>query len=96
MVDLAWAQRHPELVAIDQALPGRDSAGAPVEAWAGTLAACSIGGVPFAASPCAVVDLVPLNNELEVPIEVIVGSPIILKADWWFDFPGGQWAVVGY
>jgi hypothetical protein len=31
-----------------------------------------------------------------VPIEVIVGTPIILKADWWFDFPGGQWAVVGY
>ncbi len=94
-VDQAWAQRHPELVTIDQVLAGRDSQGAHVEARAGTLAACSIGGVSFAASPCVIVDFAPLNGELDVPIEVCIGAPLIVRADWWFDFPGGQWAVVG-
>ena len=92
-VDLGWAQRHPDLVVFGAPVTGHDSAGVELHVWEGTLAACSIGGVEFAASPCVVVDLGPLNSRFDQPIEVIIGVPIIRAAEWWFDFPNRQWAV---
>lgn len=93
VVDLAWAQQHPDLVTYGELLPGRDSSGVEVQAFEAHLARCSIGSVRFPATACVAIDLSALNARLDRPLEVIVGVPIIHTARWWFDFPGRRWGV---
>ena len=46
-----------------------------------------IGGALFA-------DHRPANATLEIPMDLIVGYPTIVQADWWLDFPGRRWGFV--
>lgn len=93
VVDLAWAQQHPDLVTYGEQVPGHDSSGIEVRAFDALLAPCAIGGVVFSSSTCVAVDLSALNARLDHPFEVIIGVPIIQTAHWWFDFPEHQWGV---
>ena len=92
-IDIGWAQRHPHLVTIGAPVSGHDGVGAELDVWEAEVAACSIGGIAFAPSPCVAIDLGPLHARIGHTIDVVVGVPIIEKANWWFDFPHQIWAV---
>ncbi|MGD7706357.1 aspartyl protease family protein [Microlunatus sp. Y2014] len=95
VVDQGWAAAHPGAITPDGSVStGTDSAGRSVSSTGGRLSACEIGGLEFAATRCAVVDLSPVNEHLANPLTVILGLPVLLQATWWMDFPGRRWAVV--
>lgn len=94
VVDRAWFAANPGVIDLDGgADSGQDSSGKTVESATGTLAACVIGGVEFAATPCVVVDFSQVNAHLAQPLEVILGLPVLTQATWWLDFPGHRWHV---
>ena len=57
------------------------------------MAGPAIGGVMFAATRVVVVDLEPVNRELQHPMDVILGAPVIRQTNWLFDFPARRGAA---
>jgi gag-polyprotein putative aspartyl protease len=93
VVDEAFRSRHPGLFAAAGSSTGTDPTGAILSTPLFTMAGPAIGGVPFPAARVAVVDLGPMNRELQYPMDVIVGAPTIRQANWVFDFPARRWAA---
>jgi hypothetical protein len=94
VVDAAFVERHPELFDAAGSAYGIDSTGTRVETPILTMRGPEIGGVSFADHRVAVVDLGPANGTLEIPMDLIVGYPTIVQADWWLDFPGRRWGFL--
>jgi predicted aspartyl protease len=94
VVDAAFAEGHPELFDSAGSAYGIDSTGTRVETPILTMCGPEIGGALFADHRVAVVDLGPANATLEIPMDLIVGYPTIVQADWWLDFPGRRWGFV--
>jgi hypothetical protein len=79
------------------------SSGIQMSTHIARMKACRIGGIEFAPSACAIVDLGPLNIALQQraaeeqrmiqPVSFIAGMPVISQADWTFDFPAARWTV---
>lgn len=102
-VDAAFADLHPELFEPIRAAIGIDSSGVEISSELSMMDACTIGGIAFPPSACALVDLSALNDHLRSrsieegrehrPMSFIIGMPLIHLADWSFDFPAGRWTV---
>jgi hypothetical protein len=93
VVDKAFLDRNPELFATAGSSTGTDAGGARISTPMFSMAGPAIGGVRFPASRVAVVELGPVNSGLELPMDVIVGAPLIRQANWLFDFPARRWAA---
>lgn len=93
VADATFARAHPDLFELGVAGSGFDSVGAALSGTHARLASCTIGGKPFEASACIVLDLAALNSTLDEPINLAVGMPIIRRADWCFDFSTNVWNV---
>jgi hypothetical protein len=93
VVDKAFLDRNPELFAAAGNSTGTDSSDARFTTPMFTMAGPTIGGVAFPASRVACVDLGPMNSGLELPMDVILGAPVIRQANWLFDFPARRWAA---
>jgi gag-polyprotein putative aspartyl protease len=93
VVDRAFRLRHPELFSDAGRAAGTDSTGAQFAAPTFTMAGPHIAGVGFPPSKVAVIDLSPLNRELEFPMDLIAGYPMLRQARWLFDFPVRRWAA---
>lgn len=93
VVDESFAQDNPHLFDVTGQTEGLDSSGTGFVCQMATMTECTIGGLVFEPSPCAMLDLSPVNDALEVPIDLAVGAPLIVQADWLFDFPARTWAV---
>jgi hypothetical protein len=91
VVDRAFLDEHPELFVAAGSSSGTDSTGASFSTPTFTLAGPAIAGVPFPSARVAVVDLGPVNKDLEFPMDVILGAPTIRRANWLFDFPARRW-----
>lgn len=91
VADAAFARAHPDLFELGVDGSGFDAVGAAVSGPHARLASCTIGGTPFEASACIVIDLAGLNSALDEPINLIVGMPIIRRADWCFNFRANVW-----
>jgi hypothetical protein len=92
VVDEAFRNRHPGLFVAAGSSTGTDPTGAIFSTPMFTMAGPAIGGVPFQAARVAVVDLEPMNRELQYPMDAILGAPAIRQANWVFDFPARRWA----
>ena len=93
VVDESFAQAHPQLFTDAGSAYGMDSTGAQVETPILTVAGPEIGGARFAPHRVAVVDLSAANATLEIPMDVILGYPTIVQADWWMSFPHRRWGL---
>lgn len=93
VLDAGWAARSGVAIDVVSAQNGVDASGASVPSSTGMMGGCTIGGVHFSPSRCAVVDLWPLNAHLDEPIALILGLPIIRQARWWMHFPSNRWHV---
>jgi len=93
VVDARFAHAHPSLFHVGDATEGIDSTGASVPGTRARMAECIMGGTNFAASACVIVDLSPVNMDLDTPIAMILGTPLLRQANWYFDFPSAQWGV---
>jgi hypothetical protein len=91
VVDRAFQLRHPELFSDAGRAAGTDSTGAQFATATFTLAGPQIAGIVFPPSKVAVIDLTPLNRELEFPMDLIAGYPLLRQASWLFDFPARRW-----
>lgn len=99
VVDKAFLDEHPELFVAAGSSSGTDSTGASFATPTFRLAGPEIAGVPFPSTRVAVLDLRPVNRDLEFPMDVILGAPTIRLANWQFDFPARRWAapqLIGY
>lgn len=92
--DVGFVDAHPELFTAVRATTGFDSAGVALDTAIAEVAGISVGNFEFAPSACAIVDLAPMNALLDDPLVAILGVPVMLLADWWFDFPGRRWYIV--
>ncbi len=92
VVDRAFRLRYPELFSDAGRAAGTDSTGAQFAAATFTMAGPHIAGIGFPPSKVAVIDLSPLNRELEFPMDLIAGYPLLRQASWLFDFPARRWA----
>ena len=92
-VDQAFAAAHPGLFTPAGESTGTDSTTTQASAPLMTMAGPVIGGVQFAPSTVAVIDLGPVNAGLEIPLTVIAGYPLLRQADWLFDFPARRLAA---
>lgn len=93
VVDKAFSEKHPGLFTPAGSSTGSDSTGAQFATPTFTMAGPAIGGVAFPPKRVAVLDLAPVNKDLELPMDVILGAPTISQANWLFDFPARHWAA---
>jgi hypothetical protein len=93
VVDVSIADAHPQLFVGARTTYGTDSSGVTFAARLAMMAPCEVGGVKFAASPCALADLGPMNAQLERPMSIILGAPLLIRAGWTFHFPHRRWQV---
>lgn len=92
-IDKAFADANPHLVEITGRSEIFDTSGARYTAETATMASCTIGGVEFPSTPCFVQDFSPINEAIDTPLKLAVGAPLMMLADWLFNFPAGTWAV---
>jgi hypothetical protein len=92
VVDRAFHRQHPELFTGAGRAAGTDSTGAQFATPTCTLAGPLVGGIELPASKVAVIDMSPMNRELEFPLDLIIGYPLLRQANWLFDFPARRWA----
>lgn len=93
VVDKAFRDSHPDLFVAAGSSSGTDSTGQSFSTPTFRLAGPAIAGVPFPSPRVAVLDLSPVNRDLEFPMDVILGAPTIRVANWLFDFPARHWAA---
>lgn len=93
VVDIQFVRAHPDLFEFGADGSGFDAVGTALTGRHARLAPCTIGARLFEASACIIIDLAALNAVLDEPINLIVGMPIIRRADWLFDFPANSWHV---
>ncbi len=92
VVDRAFRLRYAELFSEAGRSAGTDSTGTQFAATTFTMAGPRVAGIQFPSSKVAVIDLSPLNRELEFPMDLIAGYPLLRQANWLFDFPARRWA----
>ena len=93
VVDEAFAAANPQLFEVAGPADVIDSAGVPFSTATATMSDCTIGDVHFAPTVCAIHDMSPVNDTLDTRMDLAVGTPLMVQADWLFDFPAGIWAV---
>jgi gag-polyprotein putative aspartyl protease len=92
VVNRAFYRLHPQLFTGAGRSTGTDSTGAQFSTSTCTLAGPRIGGVELGSSKVAVIDMSPMNRDLEFPLDLIIGYPLLHQANWLFDFPVRRWA----
>lgn len=97
VVDAAFADAHPDLFDLDPGVASGpdliDGQGRTVPFRRARMAASTIGGADFDSTACAVIDLGPVQDALGRPLQLGLGMPLLVLADWLFDFPAGTWAI---
>jgi hypothetical protein len=92
VVDAGFAGRHPELFTAAGSAHGSDGVGS-AETPMVSLCCPRIGSLRFADSLAAVVDLSEINANLERPLEIILGYPLLAQADWVIDLRENRWSA---
>lgn len=92
VVDEKFASDHPELFSPAGEAVGTDATGASVSTPLVTMNGPVVAGVRFAPSTAAIFDLSAVNRDLDLPMTVIAGVPLLRQADWLFDLPASRYA----
>lgn len=73
---------------------GTDSTGTKLETPMFSMQKIVIGNIEFPPHKVAGVDLSHINSTTEIPLDLILGYSTLSKANWVFDFPNKQWAIL--
>jgi Aspartyl protease len=93
LVDAGFRQAHPRLFTETGTTVGTDGSGTQAVTPLCLMAGPVIGGVQFGSSQVAVIDMAPMNQDAESPMDMVVGYPTYRQADWIFDVPARRWAA---
>ncbi len=85
VVDSTFLEHHGDLFVPDGFSQGTDATGETVATAMMTMAPMTLLGSPFASSKVAVVDLFAANTDLERPMDLIVGWPILSQGAFCVD-----------
>jgi predicted aspartyl protease len=93
VVDQGFAAEHPDLFVIN----GRSTASDGISVQETDIASMrgpSIELLKFRDSPAAIVDLRALNAGDDLPVDLILGYPLISQADWIIDLRLNRWSAL--
>ncbi|MEO6472468.1 MAG: retropepsin-like aspartic protease [Aeromicrobium sp.] len=90
-----WLQ-HSEMFSAAATTLGTDATGRQVEVPTHMMAEVEIGGEVFVQHKVAVVDLSAANDDLDQPMDLLLGFTTLRQARWYFDFPRKAWSVTRY
>lgn len=93
-IDESFADANPHLVKITGQSEGIDSAGVRFTAATAVMAGCTIGDVALESTPCFIHDFRVINDDFDTRVDLVIGAPLMMTADWLFDFPAETWALV--
>jgi len=91
-VNREFAAAYPDLFRPAGEAVGTDATGATVSTPLVTMDGPVIAGVQFAPSTAAIFDFGPMNQGVDLPMNVIAGVPLLRQADWLFDLPAARYA----
>jgi hypothetical protein len=95
VVDAAFAAEHPELLEPLPPSTGTDAAGNRAETPMARIAACEVGGRRFDASLAVIVPIRGIQRAGDPDFDLILGVPVIGRADWIIDLARGVWGFAG-
>lgn len=93
LVDLEIIADHPGLFEEVGESVGTDATGVRRVTPVFRMGNVWIGEFFFQSHKVVGVDLTRVNAGIERPMDMILGSNLILQADWWFDFPNKKWSI---
>jgi len=95
VVNAAFAAAHPEL--LEPLLPstGTDAAGNRAETPMARMAACVVGRRRFDASLAVILPIRGIQQAGDPDFDLILGVPVIRRADWIIDLARGVWGFAG-
>ena len=94
VIDVAFADRHPELLRARRAETGTDASGSSRDTPMVELDGPTVLGHTFAPSAAAIVDLAGANATIPRPMDLILGWPLISQVDWIIDHPRARACVI--
>lgn len=93
IVDQGFLSKHSSSFREVEPSTGTDGTGTKVQTPTFIMSNVVIGGLQFAPHRVACVDLAPANENLALPMDLILGYTTLSQADWLLDFPRREWAV---
>jgi len=94
VVDLGFANNHPELFRQAGHTEGTDSGGISAEIPVFFMAPITIGGVEFPEQRVVGIDLAPMRAKTNIQLELIIGYSTMRRANWAIQFPHRRWAIL--
>jgi hypothetical protein len=91
LVDEGFYLAHPDLFEAAGSATGSDNSGHRAQTSVHVMAGPVIAGVQFGPSLAAVLDMSPMNDGLQYPMDMIIGYPACRQADWLFNVPARRW-----
>nr|WP_295854341.1 aspartyl protease family protein [uncultured Microbacterium sp.] len=91
VIDEAFAARHAHLLDPLGAADAGDARGASRRVEVVRMAAVTIGGRSFPPSTAVVTPLAGMRRPGEPPLDVILGVPVLRRADWTLHLAEGWW-----
>lgn len=91
VIDEAFAARHAHLLDPLGAADAGDARGASRRVELVRMAAVTIGGRSFPPSTAVVTPLAGMRRPGEPPLDVILGMPVLRRADWTLHLAEGWW-----
>jgi hypothetical protein len=96
IVDMNFVRKNPSFFEEIGGGTGTDSTGTQMETPLFAMTAPVIGKTPFPPLKVAGVELGAVNSRIEIPMDFILGYNVLVKADWYFDFPARKWAITRF
>ncbi len=94
LVDTSFIDKHPTMFQKLGTSEGTDSTGKMSETPTFILNKLVVGGVSFAPHMVVGLDLSHINSQIDHPFSFLLGYSTLHQADWLFDFPKKEWAVL--
>lgn len=94
VVDLTFIKENPEFFEELEMSKGTDSTGATQESPMFLMKSPKLANLELPPHKVAGVDLSHVNKTTEIPMDMILGYSTLSKANWFFDFPKREWAIL--
>lgn len=94
LVDMSFLQKYPALFQELSPSQGTDATGAQGETPLFLMTAPQMGNTLLSPMKVAGVDLSRVNSRTNIPLDMILGYTTLRQANWVFDFPRHQWAII--
>lgn len=97
VVDMGFIQAHAAFFQeVGVSTTGTDSTGSTRKTPMFIMAKAVIGSYEFPPHKVAGVDMSPISDRADIPMDLVLGYSTLSKANWVFDFPRRKWAVAKF